>query len=82
MSTGVWRPRCPSLVEDLEASASGQHHVEDEEVEGLAVDLEKPILAGGCDDDVVVGGAANRGEDLRQFPLVPRRQAAAQHKNV
>jgi len=56
--------------ENLDAIASGQHEIEDHEVEGLVVHEKKPFLAGGGNADVVVLRLELVAQSLRDLSFI------------
>ncbi len=57
-------------LQDLEPAAAWKHEVQDDQIEGLRIGPEEPVIAGRRDDDLVVLRVQGRAEHLGQFSLV------------
>jgi hypothetical protein len=60
----------PEGLQDLESASTGQHQVEDDQVEHLGIGAKEPLFASPGADDVVVLRLQRSGKNLRQLAPV------------
>src|SRR5262249_12037667 len=60
----------PESLQDLQAAATRQHDVQDDEIEDLRIRTKEAVLAGRGHHDLVVVRLQGRFNDLREFALV------------
>src|SRR5437867_3371488 len=60
----------PERLQNLESVPSGQHQIENKQVEHFCISAKKPIFTGWGHYDVVVFRLQGRRDDLRQLALV------------